>query len=88
MFPLNFEISTNNGKYKFNKNLVEILISDIEKDLSKDENLKEYHFDINDEQNVTQKIQNLIKDESVEFINSERNIIKAIIHFFKINHFQ
>ena len=46
LLPQNFEISTNNGKYKFNKNMAEMLFLDINKDL------KEYHFDINDEQNA------------------------------------
>lgn len=70
LFPLNFEMSTNSGKYKFNKNLIEILIPDIEKAFSKNEDLEEHHFDINYEQNVMQKIDKLFKGESVEFVNS------------------
>ena len=46
LLPQNFEISTNNGKYEFNKNMAEMLFLDINKAH------KEYHFDINDEQNA------------------------------------
>lgn len=62
--------------------MVEILIPDIEKALSKNEDLEEYHFKINDEQNVMRKIEKLFKGESDEFVNSEENTIKEIIQFF------
>ena len=62
-FPQNFEISTNNGKYKFNKDVVELLVPNIKEALQENESLKEYHFDIDDEQNVMEKIKKLFKGE-------------------------
>ena len=82
VFPQNFEISTNNRKHRFNKDLVELLIPDISKAIIKNEALCEYHFDIDDEQNVMQKIENLFKGESVEFLKSEEATIKQISSFF------
>ena len=44
--------------------------------------MKLLYFDINDEQNVMQKIENLFKGELVEFLNSEEKTIQQITIFF------
>lgn len=82
VFPQNFEISTNNGRYKFNKDLIKSTIPNIKDALAAEPDLNEYHFDINDEQNVMQKIEKLFKGESVEFVKSEEETIKQIISYF------
>lgn len=87
VFPQNFEISTNNGRYKFNKDLIKSTIPIIKDALVTETDLKEYHFDINDEQNVMQKFEKLFKGESVEFVKSEEETIKQITSYFDRNLF-
>ena len=67
--------------------MVELLVPNIKKALQENESLNEYHFDIDDKQNVMQKIEKLFKGESVEFLNSEENAVKQIISFFLLEHF-
>ncbi|KAK8837430.1 hypothetical protein M9Y10_036425 [Tritrichomonas musculus] len=80
--PRNFEISTNNGKYKFNKDLTNIFIPDIKDAIKENNDIKEFHFDIYDEQNVMVKVERLFKGETVDFFKSEEKSIKKITTFF------
>ena len=43
--------------------MAELLVPNIKEALQENESLKEYHFDIDDEQNVMEKIKKLFKGE-------------------------
>ena len=78
--PRNFEISTNNGKYKFNKDLTNIFIPDIKDAIKENNDIKEFHFDIYDEQNVMVKVERLSKGETVDFFKSEEKSINIPVY--------
>lgn len=48
-FPLNFEVSTNNGIYKFNKDLISLLVPNIREFFRNEQNTT--NFDVDDEKN-------------------------------------
>lgn len=80
IFPRNFEISTNNGKYYFNKDLICIMIPIIGGALNND--LSQFLLKIEDNTNIMKKIESLCRGDKVDFYKHEEKEIKIITKLF------
>ena len=82
-----FTISTNNGSYKFNINMLKDTSSVIFKALTTNPQLLEYHIDLNDEKNVMGKIELLYQGIEVKFNDSELFFTQKISELLNITCF-
>ena len=69
--PRTFTISTNNGSYKFNIDMLKDTSSVIFNFLAFNNQELEYHLDINDETNIMKKIEQLYQGKLVTFNDNE-----------------
>ena len=82
--PKTFVITTNNGSYKFNIDILKNLSKTISDQLEKDPNNFEYHIDINDDENITKRFENILQGYTSQFKFSELLQIRQIIKILDI----
>lgn len=82
-----FKITTRNGSSNFNKNILSETSSVIKDILKENPNTSQYHLDIEDDQNVLGKFEQIYQNKSVEFSKNESSILRQIIDGLNITNF-
>ena len=76
--PKNFTITTQNGSYPFNVEMLKETSLVISKYISKNPDTTQFHIDIKDDSNVMDKIKEMYCGKKVDFEENELNIVRRI----------
>ena len=77
-FPRNFIITTKNGSYKLNTDILQDSSSVIASAIKDYPNITEFHIDVNDEDNVMQKFEQMYQGDSVSYDIKDLYIVRQI----------
>lgn len=83
--PRLFTITTNNGSYKFNTEMLLDTSATISNYLALNPDQFQYHLDINDEENIMNKFEQLYIGKPILFNNSEIPLVSTIIQKLDIS---
>lgn len=82
-----FTISTNNGSYKFNSNMLKDTSVEICNSLIANPENYEYHLNLDDPKNIMSKIEQLYQGKRISIVHNELLFIQKMIEILKINSF-
>lgn len=85
--PRDFTISTNNGNYLFNTQILQLISPAISKQLRENPTLREFHIDVNDPLNITKKFEDILRLSKVNVSKSDLSVLNEIAFHLALQEF-